>query len=368
VYRLLRPFLFWIDPERTHRLGLRAAGLGARFPRLAQALFASGDDRLAQEALGLTFPNPLGLAPGFDKSADQLAAWPTLGFGFVEIGSVTARASGGNPRPRAFRLPDDRALINRMGLNNAGAEAVAARLAALEQRPIPLGINVAKTHDPELVGEAALDDFAEAVARLAPLADYLALNVSCPNTAEGKTFEDPAALDALLARVMPLVASGEKEVPVLVKVSPPGVGPGGLMDFGALTEVVETALRHGASGFIATNTASDRINLATDPVRLARIGAGGVSGAPLAERALETTRRIYDLTDGRVPVVGVGGIETADDAYARIRAGASLLQTYTALVYYGPGVVRRILRGLTRHLEADGFERLADAVGADARA
>jgi len=346
---------------------MRAAVLSERFPKVAQLLFDSQDERLHQEVLGLSFANPVGLAAGFDKNGERIRGWRNLGFGFSEIGSVTAQPSAGNPRPRAFRLPDDRALINRMGLNNDGAEAVALRLAeASSLEGFPIGINVAKTHDPQILGAQALQDFEESVRLLAPHAAYLALNVSCPNTAEGKTFEEPAALDGLLQKVMGVMGDVAPEVPVLVKLSPPGVAPGGIIDFGTLSEVVAISLGHGVAGFIATNTASDRVNLATDPSRLTSIGAGGLSGRPLAERAQAMIHELRKLTGGTKPLVAVGGIDSAEEAFARIRAGASLVQLYTGLVYQGPGLVRRINRGLLRLLDQAGIDRLSDAVGSSA--
>lgn len=368
MYRLLRPLLFRLDPERSHRLALRAARVAEAVAPLVAPGLAIDDAALRQDLLGRTFRNPVGLAAGFDKNAERIRAWHALGFGFCEVGSVTARSAPGNPRPRAFRLREDRALINRMGLPNDGAETIARRLADAKREParLPIGVNIAKTHDAALLGEAALDDFAASVARLAPFADYLALNVSCPNTADGKTFEEPDALDALLARVMP-VARAHGDPPVLIKLSPPPVGPGGSMRFEMLDELVAAAETHGIAGFVATNTASDRVNLATDPSVLAAIGRGGLSGRPLAERALATVRRLYERTGGRRVIIGVGGIDSADAAYACIRAGASLVQVYTGLVYEGPALVRRINRGLRRRLATDGLEHLSRAVGANHR-
>lgn len=302
----------------------------------------------------------MGLAAGFDKNATGVAAWPALGFGFAEVGSVTARPSAGNPRPRAFRLVADRALVNRMGLNNEGAEAVARRLA---RTPRPagfvVGVNVAKTHDPAILGADAVDDFRASAAALLPYADYLALNVSCPNTAEGKTFETPEAMDALLAAVAPLAGG----VPLVVKLSPP---PAGGVDAGAVDELVAVALAHGVAGFAAANTASDRAGLVTPPDVLARVGAGGVSGRPLFARALALVRHLHRATGGRVPVVGVGGVDSADAAWAMIGAGATLVQLYAGLVYEGPGLPSRIHAGLVRRLDGAGLARLAEAVGRDA--
>ncbi|WP_198948773.1 quinone-dependent dihydroorotate dehydrogenase [Rubrivirga sp. SAORIC476] len=373
LYSLLRPLLFRLDAEAAHGAGMRAAQLGQRVPGVVRTLFPAADARLAQSAWGLAFASPVGLAAGFDKNAALVPFWASLGLGFAEVGSVTARPSVGNPTPRAFRLPADRALVNRMGLNNEGAAAVAARLASTPRPPgFVLGVNVAKTHDPTLLGDAGIEDFRQSVRALAPQADYLALNVSCPNTAEGKTFETPDALDALLSAVVEELdreprAGGSGSVgtpPLLVKLSPPATTD---IDAGMVNELVQICLGHGVDGFIATNTASDRSGLTTEAGRLEAIGRGGLSGRPLADRALALTRHLYRTTDGAVPIIGVGGIDSAEAAYARVRAGATLLQVYTGLVYEGPGLVSRIHRGLVRLLDRDGLGTLADAVGAAAR-
>jgi dihydroorotate dehydrogenase len=364
VYRLLRPLLFRLDAETAHGLGMAAAGIGARVPSLVHPLGGTPDPRLAQTLWGLHFAAPVGLAAGFDKNAARVPLWAALGFGFADVGSVTALPSDGNPRPRAFRLPADRALVNRMGLNNEGAEAVATRLART-RRPdgFPLSINVAKTHSPAILGDDAVADFRTSVRLLLPHADLLTLNVSCPNTAEGKTFETPDALDALLAAVFAERAAQGSAVPVLVKLSPPG--PDGL-DAPAVDELVALALGHGVAGFVAGNTASDRSGLdGTTSARLAEVGAGGLSGRPLAARAEALLRHLYRTTGGRVPLVGVGGVDSAEAAYRRIRAGASLVELYTGLVYEGPGLVGRIHRGLAQRLDRDGFGALSEAVGAD---
>ena len=229
-----------------------------------------------------------------------------------------------------------------------------------------LGVNVAKTHDPAILGAAALDDFAETVRHTAAHADYLALNVSCPNTAEGKTFEEPAALDALLGRVRAeLVALGghAATVPVLVKLSPPAPRR---FDAGHLAAVVAACRLHGIDGFIASNTAPDRAGLRADAGTLEAIGAGGLSGRPLQARSTALVRHLYRLTDGALPIVGVGGVDSSKAAYAKIRAGASLVGIYTGLVYEGPGLAGRIARGLAKRLQRDGFASIAEAVGVDA--
>ena len=343
---------------------MTAARLGAAVPGIVRGAFRVEDARLAQTLWGLRFENPVGLAAGFDKNAARVPFWAALGFGFAEVGSVSALPSAGNPKPRAFRLPADRALVNRMGLNNDGAEAVAARLGALD-RPdgFVVGVNVAKTHSPDILGEAGVEDFRRSVRALTPHADYLAINVSCPNTAEGKTFETPEALDALLGAVLAEARCTEPTPPVLVKWSPPATSG---VDTRAVDELVRIALDHGVDGFIATNTASDRDGLRTGADRLGEIGNGGLSGRPLAARALSLTRHLYRTTEGLVPIIGVGGVDGPEAAYARVRAGASLVQLYTGLVYEGPGLVKRINQGLLRLLDRNGIGSLTEAVGADA--
>lgn len=368
LYRFVRPLLFRLDAEVAHHVGFAAAGVGGRLPGPVRSLYGFADARLEQTLFGgegrraLRFRTPLGLAAGFDKNGDRVPFWEALGLGFVEIGSVTARPSAGNPRPRAFRLPDDEALVNRMGLNNDGADVVAARLAAVQRLAgFAVGVNVAKTHDPSILGDEAVDDFRAGVRAMLPVADYVVLNVSCPNTAEGKTFEEPAALDVLLEAVARERAAAASSIPLLVKLSPPGIDGGG-----ALEEIVAICRRHGVDGFVAVNTASDRAGLVSSPARIARAGAGGLSGRPLAARADAMIRQLYRLTDGAMPLIGVGGIDSADEAYRRIRAGASLVQVYTGLVYRGPGLVPAIGRGLVERLERDRFGSISEGVGLDA--
>ena len=345
---------------------MRAAQLGNISLPVVRGLFRFEDERLEQtlwqtsDRPGLRFANPVGLAAGFDKNGELVPFWPSVGFGFAEIGSVTAHPSMGNPRPRAFRLPADRALINRMGLNNDGAETVAVHLAGVKKPGgFVLGINVAKTHNPAILGDEATQDFRTSVHHLLPFADYLALNVSCPNTAEGKTFEEPQALDGLLAAVMHERAAQNSRVPVLVKFSPPA----STEDMGSAHELITLSLNHGVEGFIATNTASDRNDLLSSKARLANIGSGGLSGRPLAPRAMALVRYLYQETNGTVPIIGVGGIDSPETAYERIRAGASLIQLYTGLVYEGPALIKRIKKGLVRFLDRDGLGSISAAVG-----
>ncbi|GAB5518375.1 MAG: quinone-dependent dihydroorotate dehydrogenase [Rhodothermales bacterium] len=367
TYDRFKSWLFARDAEQAHHLGVRAAKLAQQFtPGYIENTFGFDDDCLRTKVWGLDFANPIGLAAGFDKNAELVRFWEQLGFGFAEVGSVSAQAAKGNPKPRAFRLEDDRALINRMGLNNHGAARVARRLAKLPTtRQMPLGINLAKTHDPAIMGEAGVADFRTSFSLLAPHADYIVLNISCPNTTEGKTFEDPDALEALLDTIQEAKRSMAKRPPILLKLSPP---PTTQMVFDSATDaIVDLAHRYRIAGFIATNTASDRDGLTTNTTRLDEIGRGGLSGAPLAERSTHLVRYLYEKTEGQLPIIGVGGVASAEDAYAKIRAGASLVQLYTGLVYEGPGVIKAIKEGLVKMLERDGFQRIGDAVGADVR-
>jgi len=369
LYSALRPLLFRASPEGAHHLSIRAGKLGQRVPGLLRTLFRAGLSseqaaRLQVRTLGLEFSNPVGIAAGLDKNAELVPMWAAVGLGFCEVGSISARPSEGNPRPRAFRLPADRALVNRMGLNNHGLETIARRIEGT-RRPagFPLAINIVKTHDPAILGDAGVQDFVESARRLLPLADLLVLNVSCPNTTEGKTFEDPDALAPLLDAVMSARAELGSTVPVLVKLSPPTAVD---FDGGAVNALVHLALERGIAGFVATNTASDRGGLRTPAAQLEAIGAGGLSGAPIAARAEALVRHLYREVGGQSTIIGVGGIDSPEEAYRRIRAGASLVELYTGLVYEGPGLVGRTARRLVELLDRDGLGSIQEAVGLDA--
>lgn len=363
MYSRFRSALFAMGPEAAHNV----ASLSARFaqqwtPFLLDAMYQYAHPSLHQEIFGKTFANPVGLAAGFDKNARMIPFFQKAGCGFVEVGSVSALKSKGNKKPRAFRLPDDEALINRMGLNNVGAASVQPRLQKhAGQNAFPVGVNIAKTHSPKIMGDAAVDDFCKSFRLLAPHADYVALNVSCPNTEEGKTFEDPNSLDQLLAAIMKERDAMARRVPILVKISPPHTAHFVLDSF--FDEILLVSLAHKVNGFIATNTASDREGLATPASRIEQIGKGGLSGQPLRERATGLVRYLYRKTNGKVPIVGVGGIASAEQAYERIKAGASLIQVYTGLVYEGPGLIRSIKEGLVRLMAEEGHSSVAHIVG-----
>ncbi|MFC0509400.1 quinone-dependent dihydroorotate dehydrogenase [Micromonospora costi] len=332
--RAVRPVLFRIgggDAEAAHEWTLRRLAAVSRSPALLAALRARYAVRAPRTVFGVEFPNPVGLAAGMDKNGVALPAWPALGFGFVEVGTVTAHGQPGNPRPRLFRLRESEAVVNRMGFNNAGAEALAARLAALP-RPLgaPLGISLGKSKVTPL--EDAVEDYRASYRALRAHGDYFAVNVSSPNTPGLRSLQDRAHLDALLAALV-----GEK--PVLVKIAPDLTEP-------AIAELLEVCLARGAAGVIATNTTLARDGLAAAD-RPGGAETGGLSGRPLAARAREVVSFVHRETGGRLPVIGVGGIVDPDDAARMIDAGASLVQLYTGFIYRGPALVRAAARAAT---------------------
>lgn len=340
---VVRPLFFRMDPETAHNLTFSVAermGAFGAARSLTRALAGTPDGRLSRTVLGHRFPSPIGTAAGFDKNGRLIRILPELGFGFMEVGSATALASNGNARPRMFRLPQDQALINRMGLNNRGAAALAETLRTSPPSGIPLGINVAKTHDPSILGDAAIRDYATSVRLLAPYAAYIALNVSCPNTEEGKTFEEPQALRDLLDAV-------RCDVPMLVKFSSD-------IQERDLIPLLEICEAHDVAGYIAVNTSTDRSSLITPVHVLETIGRGGLSGSPLRSDAQRVLSVIRQNTPATSTVISVGGISTTEDVLNRLEAGADLVQIYTALVYEGPMLVSRMNRELTGWLEREG--------------
>jgi dihydroorotate dehydrogenase len=355
LYRaLVRPVLFRAgDAEAMHAHVLSGLAWLSRHPVLTRGLRAAcalgmpGEPGLEREVFGLRFPTPIGLAAGFDKNAVAIPALAALGFGFVEVGTITRHAQPGNPRPRLFRLPAEAALINRMGFNNEGAEAVAARLARLARLPpaaIPIGISIGKSKVAPL--EEAAADYLAALDQLHPYGDYFAVNVSSPNTPELRTLQERDRLDMLLASLTARLserarAEGRASAkPLLVKVSPD-------LDEAALAAVVEVSLTRGAAGLIAVNTTIARASLGTDIAPALRAEPGGLSGRPLRARALEVVRVLARLAGDRLPIIGCGGITTVDDARRMLDAGATLLQLYTGFIYEGPLLARRLARGLS---------------------
>ena len=341
-YALLRPALYLLDAERAHRLAL--AGIKA-FPGGGSA--RSGGP-LASEVAGIAFPNPLGMAAGFDKDAEVADALLGLGFGFAEVGSITPLPQRGNPKPRLFRLAADRAVINRMGFNNAGAEAATLRLTQRAGRPGVVGVNLGANKDsPDRVA-----DYAASARLMAPLASYLAVNVSSPNTPGLRALQDEGALTALLDAV--LAARGTQATPVFLKVAPD-------LEPADIDAIARIALDKGLGALIVANTTVSRPPLSS----VHADEGGGLSGAPLKPLALQRLRDFRTATGGAIPLIGVGGIGSAEDAWERIRAGASLVQLYSAMVYEGPGIARRIVRGLEVLMRRDCFASIAEAVGSE---
>ncbi len=352
--RVIRPTLFasaGSDAETIHERILGALAYISRHPALTTALAAVSSvvygqpHGVAREVFGLRFPTPIGLAAGFDKNAIAVPALAALGFGFVEVGTVTRFAQPGNPRPRLYRLPQDEALINRMGFNNAGAEAVARQLAAMPTVSVPLGVSLGKSKVTPL--EEAAADYLASLDSLYPYGDYFAVNISSPNTPGLRALQERERLETLLAALLDRLdararAEGRpKAKPLLVKVAPD-------LDDAALDEVVAACLERGASGLIAVNTTVRRDGLGLRSASRLCDEPGGLSGRPLFGRALEVVERLYALAGSRLPIIGGGGVTTADDAQRMLDAGASLLQVYTAFIYRGPGIARRLASAVTQ--------------------
>ncbi len=357
---LVRPLAFRLDPERAHHLAIRLAAMVGPAAGMLRAFFAVENPRLETQIAGINFKNPLGLAAGFDKNGAGIAGLAGLGFGFVEIGSISTDPSDGNPCPRLFRLPDDRAIVVHYGLPNDGAQAVAARLDALNL-PVPLGVNVVKTNrgqsaKPE-TGDQIIAEYAKAAQIFARRADYLMLNLSCPNTEDGRDFfaERNHVEDCLAA-----LSQAGLTLPVFLKVSPLG-------GLAAIERVLEATDKYPfVSGFMFNLSPLKPDGLRT-PEAIWRHMPGAVSGRPASAPANVLIRETYRRMDRkRYAIIGAGGIFTPEDAYAKIRLGASLIQLLTALIYEGPAVVHRINTGLVRLLERDGFDHVSQAVGIDA--
>ena len=341
MYRLLRPLIFRLDAERAHRATIAALKL---LPKRRPPPFAGS---LTTSIAGLGFPSPVGLAAGFDKDAEVACAMLSLGFGFVEVGTVTPRPQIGNPAPRLFRLAEDQAVINRMGFNNRGQAAAVERLATRDRSRGVVGINVGANKD----STDRVADYAAGVRAMAPFADYLAINISSPNTPGLRELQAGGELVELLAAVRDARPLG---IPVFLKVAPD-------LDPGDHERIVRAALDGGIDALIVANTTVSR-----PPLKSRYAGeTGGLSGAPLAPLALQQLRLFRAASAGQLPLISVGGIASADDAWARIRAGASLLQLYSAMIFHGPGLARRIAGGLADRLDREGYASIADAVGVD---
>ena len=354
--KILRPLLFQQDSERAHNFvvtQLARASKNKFTCDLIGKLY--GSPELPTEVFGLKFPNPVGLAAGMDKHASAVPGWSALGFGFCELGGVTWHAQPGNPKPRMFRAIADEGVINRMGFNNSGAEAVAQKLTEWKNSgrwpSHPVGINLGKSKITPL--ESAAEDYANSFRALRELADFFVVNVSSPNTPNLRQLQDKAALDEIFAA---LQAINSTRKPILVKVAPD-------LTFEALDEILELVVPRNIAGIVATNTTIARPP--TSDAKLQKIYAetGGLSGRPLRARSTEVVRHLYQQTNGKLPIIGVGGIFDADDAWEKITAGASLVQVYTGMVYEGPGIARKINTGLRERLEIAGLKHLSQAVG-----
>lgn len=345
LYSLIRPALFRLDAESAHGVAIKALKLSARGPR-------ASSPALATRVAGLDFPNPVGMAAGFDKDGEVPDALLGLGFGFAEVGSITPLPQSGNPKPRLFRLAEDRAVINRMGFNNRGAQEALRRLEARKGRPGVVGINIGANKD----SADRIADYATMTRLMAPLASYLAVNISSPNTPGLRALQDESALTELLDAVIAarLDACGKDSPPIFLKVAPD-------LEPADIDAIARIAMDRKLGALIVSNTTISRPPLASRHAG----ESGGLSGAPLRQLAQQRLRDFRKATGGALPLVGVGGITTAEDAWARIRAGASLVQLYSAMVYEGPGIARAICKGLERLMKRDGFTSIAEAVGTE---
>jgi len=348
---LVRPLLFRFTPDYAHEATIKSAasiGKNKWLLKILKSVYSYKNPALEQKIFGLTFQNPVGLAAGFDKNGTTIAFMESLGLGFIEIGSITANPSTGNPKPRSFRLPKDKSLINRLGLNNEGAQTISRRLKNVDPS-VPIGINIAKTHDPSIEGKRAIEDYKISFKFIKDFADYITLNISCPNTREGKTFEDPGTLDALLTELE--IGKDASLPPILVKFSVD-------LDNSELVRLIEVCENHAIDGYVAVNTSSKRNNLTTSPKEIKRIGRGGLSGRAISSRSTDIIKQIHSATKGEKTIIGVGGIFSSQDAIEKLRAGADLLQLYTGLVYNGPGVVKEINQGIAFYLKEKGLSHI----------
>ncbi len=342
MYGIIRKLLFYIEPERVHYMVMKGLRFACALPvvgSLVKRIFSVSDPRLERELWGIKFPNPVGLAAGFDKDARFTDALACLGFGCVEIGTVTPRPQPGNPKPRLFRLPADQALINRMGFNNRGAVAAAECLAKRKAGMI-IGGNIGKNKDTP--NEDAISDYEAGFKALHDVVDYFVVNVSSPNTPGLRALQDKEPLMNILNRLMVLNKEYAQPKPILLKIAPDLTNE-------QLDDIVEIVGTTGIQGIVATNTTISREGLHTSTDEIARIGAGGLSGKPVRQRATEVIRYIHDKSKGAIPIVAVGGIFTAADAIEKLEAGASLVQVYTGFIYEGPAIASNICKGLLKH-------------------
>jgi len=360
----IRPALFTQDAESIHNRTMAMLNWAGRNEMVCEAMRSFlGAPELPTEVFGLRFPNPMGLAAGMDKNAEALPAWEAMGFGFTELGAATWHAQPGNPPPRVFRAIGEEAIVNRMGFNNLGAEAIAQKLAAWKNSARwprhPVGMNLGKSKITPL--DKAAEDYANSFRVLRPHLDFFVVNVSSPNTPNLRQLQDKSALDEILAALQEVqrAAADNRPVPILVKVAPD-------LSFEALDEILELAGPRQIAGMVATNTTISRPATTASEAQRVYAETGGLSGRPLRARSTEVIRHLYRQTRGTLPIIGVGGIFNGADAWEKIAAGASLVQIYTGLVYEGPAVCRQIVSDLLDHLEASGKRELRELVGIQA--
>lgn len=358
--KLIRPALFGLSAETAHETGIETLklALGSEFAQKIAAQRFSAECYGEIERFGLKFKNPLGIAAGFDKNGAVVNQLAALGFGFVEVGTVTFRPQTGNEKPRLFRLPADQALINRLGFNNEGAAKVVGRLKRINPKCV-LGVNIGKNKD--VANEQAIENYLASFDLAFEVADYIAVNVSSPNTPNLRELQKADSLAELLAALQKRnreLSAGVENKPLLVKIAPD-------LSAAEIEAIVEVCLKLNLSGIIATNTTIDRRDLVSEDIE--RLGAGGLSGKPLRKRTNEVIRTIYEISKGKLPIVGVGGIFSAADAFEKIRAGACLIQSYTGFVYQGITFARDVNTELAKILEQKGFKSLDEAIGIDCR-
>lgn len=356
---VIRHILFNFDPENAHDFAMDCLAWISNTSFLKSIIKRScqvTDPRLAVSILGIKFPNPVGLAAGFDKNCEALSSFPALGFGFAEVGTITSHAQPGNPKPRLFRLPRDLAIINKFGFNNDGAETIAARLAALLPYNIPIGVNIGKLKTTPI--EEAPQNYVESFKILYPYGEYFVINISSPNTPDLRTLQGEYYLEPLLIAILRererQIRNRLQKKPVFVKLSPDCTE-------NELDKILEVVMRLCLDGIIATNTTITRDGLSTRTELVQ--SEGGLSGLPIREKSTKVIKYIFKRTNAKIPIIGVGGIFSAQDALEKIMAGASLVQVYTGMIYEGPFIVKNILQGILRFMDKEGVKKISDIVG-----